>query len=66
MPLVEALYTQGIGIGAAMVFMVSVVARSVPSLTLLERVMTLRLRAVFTRTVMLEIMIIGDRIDATD
>jgi len=63
-PLVEALYAKGIGIGTAMAFMMSVVALSVPSLILLKRVMTLRLLAVFTATVTMGIMIIGYLFDA--
>lgn len=63
-PLVEALYAKGIGIGTAMAFMMSVVALSVPSLILLKRVMTMRLLAVFTATLALGIMIIGFLFDA--
>jgi len=63
-PLVEALYAKGMGIGTAMAFMMSVVALSVPSLILLKRVMTMRLLAVFTATVTIGIMIIGYLFDA--
>jgi len=63
-PLIEALYAKGIGIGTAMAFMMSVVALSVPSLILLKRVMTLRLLAVFTATLTVGIMLIGFLFDA--
>jgi uncharacterized protein len=63
-PLVEALYAKGVGIGTAMAFMMSVVALSVPSLILLRRVMMTRLLVIFTATVSLGIMIIGYLFDA--
>lgn len=58
-PLVEALYAKGVGLGTAMAFMMSVVALSLPSLVLLRRVMRLPLLAWFTATVAAGIVVIG-------
>lgn len=58
-PLVEALYSKGVGLGTAMAFMMSVVALSLPSLVLLRRVMRLPLLAWFTATVAAGIVLIG-------
>ncbi|HSK23376.1 MAG TPA: permease [Egicoccus sp.] len=58
-PLVEALYSKGVGLGTAMAFMMSVVALSLPSLVLLRRVMRLPLLAWFTATVAAGIVVIG-------
>ena len=58
-PLVEAVYTKGLGLGTAMAFMMSIVALSLPSLILLKRVMKLPLLAIFTAVVTTGIIAIG-------
>jgi uncharacterized protein len=58
-PLVDALYAKGLGLGTTMAFMMSVVALSLPSLVLLKRVMRLPLLAIFTAVVTVGIMAIG-------
>jgi uncharacterized protein len=58
-PLVEAVYTKGLGLGTAMAFMMSVVALSLPALILLKRVMKLPLLLIFTAVVTVGIMAIG-------
>jgi uncharacterized protein len=58
-PLVDAVYSKGLGLGTAMAFMMSVVALSLPALILLKRVMKLPLLAIFTAVVTAGIMIIG-------
>jgi uncharacterized protein len=63
-PLVDAVYNKGLGLGTAMAFMMSVVALSLPALILLKRVMKLPLLAIFTAVVTVGIMIIGFLFDA--
>jgi uncharacterized protein len=58
-PLVDAVYSKGLGLGTAMAFMMSVVALSLPALILLKRVMKLPLLAIFTAVVTAGIMGIG-------
>jgi uncharacterized protein len=58
-PLVEAVYAKGLGLGTAMAFMMSIVALSLPALILLKRVMRLPLLAIFTATVTAGIIGIG-------
>jgi uncharacterized protein len=58
-PLVDAVYSKGLGLGTAMAFMMSVVALSLPALILLKRVMKLPLLLVFTGVVTVGIMAIG-------
>jgi uncharacterized protein len=58
-PLVDAVYSKGLGLGTAMAFMMSVVALSLPALILLKRVMKLPLLVIFTAVVTAGIMIIG-------
>jgi uncharacterized protein len=58
-PLVEAVYSKGLGLGTAMAFMMSVVALSLPALILLKRVMRLPLLLIFTAVVTVGIMAIG-------
>lgn len=58
-PLVDAVYSKGLGLGTAMAFMMSVVALSLPALILLKRVMKLPLLIVFTAVVTAGIMAIG-------
>jgi uncharacterized protein len=63
-PLVDAVYSKGLGLGTAMAFMMSVVALSLPALILLKRVMKLPLLAIFTAVVTAGIMVIGFLFDA--
>ncbi len=58
-PLVEALWTKGMGLGTLMAFMMSVVALSLPSLVLLKRVLKIQLIAIFTGVVTVGILAIG-------
>jgi len=58
-PLVEAVYAKGLGLGTAMSFMMSIVALSLPALILLKRVMKLPLLAIFTAVVTVGIVGIG-------
>ena len=58
-PLVEAVYAKGLGLGTAMSFMMSIVALSLPALILLKRVMKLPLLAIFTAVVTTGIIAIG-------
>jgi uncharacterized protein len=58
-PLVDAVYSKGVGLGTAMAFMMSVVALSLPALILLKRVMKLPLLLIFTGVVTLGIMAVG-------
>lgn len=63
-PLVEAVYAKGLGLGTAMAFMMSIVALSLPALILLKRVMRLPLLAIFTAAVTAGIIAIGFIFDA--
>ena len=63
-PLVEAVYAKGLGLGTAMSFMMSIVALSLPALILLKRVMRLPLLAIFTAVVTVGIVVIGFLFDA--
>jgi uncharacterized protein len=58
-PLVEAVYVKGLGLGTAMAFMMSIVALSLPAMILLKRVMKLPLLAIFVSVVTVGIMGIG-------
>jgi uncharacterized protein len=58
-PLVDAVYSKGLGLGTSMAFMMSVVALSLPALILLRRVMRLPLLMIFTAVVTVGIMGIG-------
>ncbi len=58
-PLVEAVYTKGLGLGTAMAFMMSIVALSLPAMILLKRVMRLPLLAIYVATVTAGIIGIG-------
>jgi uncharacterized membrane protein YraQ (UPF0718 family) len=58
-PLVEAVYAKGLGLGTAMAFMMSIVALSLPAMILLKRVMRLPLLAIFVAVVTAGIMGIG-------
>ncbi len=58
-PLVEALWAKGMGLGTLMAFMMSVVALSLPSLILLKRVLKTPLIVIFTAVVTVGILVIG-------
>ncbi|MEX0869447.1 MAG: permease [Nitriliruptoraceae bacterium] len=58
-PLVEAVYAKGLGLGTAMAFMMSIVALSLPAMILLKRVMRLPLLAIYVATVTSGIIAIG-------
>jgi uncharacterized protein len=58
-PLIDAVYSKGLGLGTAMAFMMSVVALSLPAMILLKRVMQLPLLAIYVATVTAGIMGIG-------
>jgi len=58
-PLIEAVYAKGLGLGTAMAFMMSVVALSMPAMIMLKRVMRLPLLAIFIATVTLGIIGVG-------
>lgn len=58
-PLAEALWAKGVGLGTLMAFMMSVVALSLPSLILLRRVLMLPLLVIFTAIVSAGILVIG-------
>lgn len=58
-PVIEVFVAKGIPLGTAIVFMMAVVGLSLPEATLLKKVMTWRLIAVFFITVMLFIILSG-------
>ena len=58
-PLVDAVYSKGLGLGTSMAFMMSVVALSLPALILLKRVMKLPLLVIFAAVVTAGIIAIG-------
>ena len=58
-PVIEVLVAKGIPLGTAIAFMMAVVGLSLPEATLLKKVMTWRLIAVFFITVMLFIILSG-------
>jgi uncharacterized protein len=58
-PLIEAVYAKGLGLGTAMSFMMSIVALSLPAMILLKRVMQLPLLALYVATVTSGIVAIG-------
>jgi uncharacterized protein len=58
-PLAEALWAKGVGLGTLMAFMMSVVALSLPSLVLLRRVLMLPLLIIFTAIISSGILLIG-------
>lgn len=58
-PIAEALYYKGAGLGTVISFMMSVTALSLPSLVLLKKVVKNKLLAILILTVIIGIMIIG-------
>jgi Predicted permeases len=59
LPVAEALYTKGAGLGTILAFMMSVTALSLPSLIMLSKAVKRKLLAVFIGVVVLGIIIIG-------
>lgn len=59
LPLVEALYAKGLGMGTLLAFMMAVVALSLPEMILLRRVLKPRLIAVFIAVVATGILLVG-------
>lgn len=58
-PVAEALFTKGVGIGTVLAFMMAVTALSLPSMILLRKVVKLKLLAVFVGIVTVGIMLVG-------
>ena len=58
-PIAEALYAKGVGVGTILAFMMGVTALSLPSMIMLKRVVNNRLLAVFIGIVTLGIIVIG-------
>jgi len=59
LPLVEALYAKGLGMGTLLAFMMAVVALSLPEMVLLRRVLKPRLIATFAGVVAAGILLVG-------
>ncbi len=59
LPLVEALYAKGLGMGTLLAFMMAVVALSLPETILLRRILKPRLIATFIGVVAVGILIVG-------
>ncbi len=59
LPLVEALYAKGLGMGTLLAFMMAVVALSLPEMILLRRVLKPRLIAAFIAVVATGILLVG-------
>jgi uncharacterized membrane protein YraQ (UPF0718 family) len=59
LPLVEALYAKGLGMGTLLAFMMAVVALSLPEVILLRRILKPRLIAVFVAVVAVGILFVG-------
>ena len=58
-PIAEALYTKGVGVGTILSFMMGVTALSLPSIIMLKRVVKNKLLAIFIGVVIAGILIIG-------
>jgi uncharacterized membrane protein YraQ (UPF0718 family) len=59
LPLVEALYAKGLGMGTLLAFMMAVVALSLPEMVLLRRVLKPKLIAAFIGVVAVGILLVG-------
>jgi len=59
LPLVEALYAKGLGMGTLLAFMMAVVALSLPEVILLRRILKPRLIAAFVAIVAAGILLVG-------
>jgi uncharacterized membrane protein YraQ (UPF0718 family) len=58
-PIAEALYLKGVGVGTILAFMMAVTALSLPSIIMLKRVVKMKLLIGFVGIVSIGIMIIG-------
>lgn len=58
-PIAEALYTKGVGVGTILAFMMGVTALSLPSMIMLKRVVKNKLLVIFIGVVAVGILIIG-------
>jgi len=58
-PIVEVLVSKGVSIGTALAFMMAVVGLSLPEATMLKKVMTWRLIAIFFGSIALMIILLG-------
>ena len=58
-PIAEALFTKGVGVGTVLSFMMAVTALSLPSMILLSKVVKPKLLAIFAAIVSIGIVIIG-------
>lgn len=58
-PIAEALFSKGVGVGTILSFMMAVTALSLPSMIMLKRVVKMKLLATFIGIVTVGIMIIG-------
>jgi len=58
-PIAEALFTKGVGVGTVLSFMMAVTALSLPSMILLSKVVKPKLLAIFVAIVSIGIVIIG-------
>jgi uncharacterized membrane protein YraQ (UPF0718 family) len=59
LPLVEALYAKGLGMGTLLAFMMAVVALSLPEMILLRRVLKPKLIAAFIGVVAAGVLLVG-------
>jgi len=59
LPMIEALYAKGLGMGTLLAFMMAVVALSLPEMILLRRVLKPRLIAAFVGVVAVGILLVG-------
>jgi hypothetical protein len=59
LPMIEALYAKGLGMGTLLAFMMAVVALSLPEMILLRRVLKPRLIAAFIGVVAVGILLVG-------
>lgn len=59
LPIAEALFSKGIGLGTILSFMMAVTALSLPSIIMLRKAVKPKLLAVFVVTVSIGIIIIG-------
>ena len=63
-PIAEALFTKGVGVGTVLSFMMAVTALSLPSMILLSKVVKPKLLAIFVAIVSIGIVIIGHLFNA--
>lgn len=59
LPIAEALFAKGVGLGTVMAFMMAVTTLSIPSLIMLNRVVKKKLLIAFIVVVMIGIIVIG-------